>query len=168
MAYTNDLERPLRVIHVTQGLAMGGQEKLLVEFARHADRKRFALQVVSLSKAGSLALDIEACGCSIMALDMPTGFCPRLIFKLSELFRSCQADVVHTHEDRQLIHGALAARLAGVRLVIHSRHGQSPDLTWRQRTVVNIASDFTDHFICVSQDSARLTIQQGLRPHKVA
>ena len=41
-----------RVAHVTLGLEVGGQEKLLVEFARHADRRRFALQFVSLTTRG--------------------------------------------------------------------------------------------------------------------
>jgi len=32
-----------RIAHVSLGLKMGGMEKLLVEFARHADRERFKL-----------------------------------------------------------------------------------------------------------------------------
>ena len=35
---------PYRVVHLSLGLDVGGQEKLLVEFARHADRQRFDLR----------------------------------------------------------------------------------------------------------------------------
>lgn len=168
MSYTDDVGKPLRVIHVTQGLAMGGQEKLLVEFARQADRTRFDLQFVSLDNSGILAPDIEAAGWQVIYLNMPAGFRANLILRLSKLFRRSRVDVVHTHEDRQLIHGALAARLARVPLVIHTRHGQSPDLTWRQRTLVNFAASLTDHFICVSQDVARLTSQHGVNPRKTS
>ena len=36
------MTRPVTVVHLTLGLDVGGQEKLLVEFARHADRARHA------------------------------------------------------------------------------------------------------------------------------
>ena len=35
--------RPLRVAHLVGQLRTGGMERLLVEFARHADRRRFDL-----------------------------------------------------------------------------------------------------------------------------
>src|SRR5262249_60231434 len=63
-----DRRRRLRVVHVTQGLDMGGLEKLLVEFARHADRDRFELHFVSLGGRGVLAREVEACGWSVPAL----------------------------------------------------------------------------------------------------
>ncbi|MGO9919334.1 MAG: hypothetical protein ACLQIB_32120, partial [Isosphaeraceae bacterium] len=60
------MDRPtdslIRVVHVTFGLAVGGQEKLLVELARHVDRSRFALTFVSLGDRGDLAGDLETCG----------------------------------------------------------------------------------------------------------
>ena len=49
----------LRIAHVTQGLDVGGQEKLLVEFARHADRERFDLRFISLGGKGPLAEVLE-------------------------------------------------------------------------------------------------------------
>jgi RHS repeat-associated protein len=45
----------MRVVHLTLGLDVGGQEKLLVEFARHADRSNFDLAFVSLTSRGAVA-----------------------------------------------------------------------------------------------------------------
>ena len=47
-------------------------EKLLVEFARHADRNRFDLRFICLGKRGSVADEIEACGWPVTALDEAT------------------------------------------------------------------------------------------------
>src|SRR5437868_10562778 len=113
----------LNVVHVTGCLDVGGQEKLLVEFARHADRRRFALHFVSLEKRGPLARDLEAEGWPVTALDVPPGFWPGLVVRLARLVRR-QADVVHTHNDRPLIYAVPAARLAGVRRIVHTRHGR--------------------------------------------
>ena len=41
---------------------MGGMEKLLVEFARHADRGRFSLHFLTLGEKGAVAEEIEALG----------------------------------------------------------------------------------------------------------
>src|SRR5262245_27758468 len=104
---------PLRVVHLTLGLDMGGQEKLLVEFARHADRGRVALHFVSLGGRGVLAGDLEACGWPVTALNAPAGLRPALVWRLARLFRACGAEVLHTHDDRPHIYGAPAGWLAG-------------------------------------------------------
>src|SRR3984957_18974568 len=92
--------RMVRVAHVTLGLDMGGQEKLLVEFARHADRRRFELLFVSLGGRGVLADEIEALGWQVTALNTPTGLHPSLILCLARTFQRFGADIVHTHDNR--------------------------------------------------------------------
>src|SRR5437773_7702872 len=103
LSLRNHGPRPLRVVHVTQGLDMGGQEKLLVEFARHADRRAVDLHFLSLGTRGRLAKDIEACGWPVEALLMPPGLWPSLVPQLARLFRRLRCDVVHTHNNRPLI-----------------------------------------------------------------
>ena len=160
------MTRLLNVVHVTLGLDVGGQEKLLVEMARHADRSRFALHVVSLTTRGVLAGDIEACGWPVTALEAPEGLRPGIIVRLARLFRRLRADVVHTHDDRPNIYGAPAGKLAGAR-VIHTRHSQGSMLSARQRWLVRLVSRFDDRFVCISADSAEWAVEQGISPRKV-
>ena len=70
------MNRRLHVAHVTFGLDVGGLERLLVEFARHADRERFDLAFISLGSRGALADEIEACGWPVTGLNRPTGLRP--------------------------------------------------------------------------------------------
>ena len=154
--------RPLAVVHVTLGLEVGGQEKLLVEFARHADRERIRLHFVSLGGRGILADDLEAEGWPVTALNIPGGLRPDLVLRLARLFRKLRADVVHTHDDRPHIYGSPAARLAGIRRVIHTRHGRGLHLNSRQAILVQLAARCTDRFVCVSEDSARAAVAQGV------
>ena len=158
----------LRVAHVTLGLNVGGQEKLLVEFARCADRSRFDLHFVSLGGRGVLADDLESHNWPVTALGEPTGFRPGLALRLARLFRQQRIDIVHTHDERPHIYGAFAARLARVRRVIHTRHhGMADRLSPRQGLLVRLASRLTDRFVCVSADSARQAVQQGVSPRIV-
>jgi glycosyltransferase involved in cell wall biosynthesis len=160
-------ERRLRVVHVTPGLDMGGLEKLLVEFARHADRRRFALRFVTLGGRGALAGDIESCGWPVTALGEPDGLRPGLVLRLARRFRHWQPDVIHTHDDRAHLYGTFAGRLARVPRLLHTRHGRSPHLSCRQRMLVNAAARLIDHFVCVSEDSARLAVRHGVPANRV-
>lgn len=157
----------LKVAHVTLGLEMGGQEKLLVEFARHANRDRFDLHFVVLGRRGPLAGAIEECGWTVRTLDFPEGVRPDLILCLAKLFRRGGFDVIHTHDDRPLVYGAPAARLGGVPTVIHTHHhGKLPRVSERQAHLVRFASRFVRDFVCVSQDSARYVIASGVARKK--
>ena len=156
------MNRRMRVVHVTGCLEIGGQEKLLVEFARHADRPRFALHFVSLGGRGPVARDLEAEGWPVTAFDTPTGLRPSLVVRLARLLRRERADVVHTHNDRPLIYAPLAARLAGVRRVVHTRHGRGVGVTGRQRVLANLTARLVERYVCVSDDCTRLAIDQGL------
>ncbi len=157
----------LRVVHLTLGLDVGGQEKLLVEFARHADRARFHLHFVSMTTRGALAGDLEACGWPVTALQAPQGLRPSLVVRLARLFRALRADVVHTHDDRPNIHGAPAACLAGARRVIHTRHSRGMHLSRRQHWLVRLVSLCNDRFVCISHDSARQAVAHGISPRRV-
>jgi glycosyltransferase involved in cell wall biosynthesis len=152
---------------VTLGLDVGGQEKLLVELARHADRRRFALHFISLTSRGSLAGDLEACGWPVTALEAPQGLRPSIIGRLARLFWRLRIDVVHTHDDRPNVYGVPAARLVGVRRVLHTRHHQGTRLSPRQHLLARLVALGNDRFVVVSEDSARWAVRQGIPRRKV-
>ncbi len=155
------------VAHVTFGLDVGGLEKLLVEFARHVDRDRFALEFISLGGRGRLAGDVEACGWPVSALEEAQGLRPGLVVKLVRLLRARRFDVVHTHDNRPLVYGGLAARVAGVPRLIHSRHGRSFGTSGREIALVGLVSRLTDRIVCVSEDATQLSARQGIAPSKL-
>jgi glycosyltransferase involved in cell wall biosynthesis len=156
-------QRRLRVAHVSLGLDVGGQERLLVELARHADRKRFDLSFISLTGRGKLAQTIEALGWQVFALDEPPGLRPRMVSRLARLFCRQGLSVIHTHDDKPLLYSSLAVMLARVRRHIHTQHhGLLTQMTPRQRKLVAWAGRLADAFVCVSRDSARHMEETGL------
>jgi glycosyltransferase involved in cell wall biosynthesis len=160
-------DRRLRVVHVSPSLDMGGLEKLLVEFARNVDRERFTLHFVGLGCRGVLVDDIEACGWPVTALDEPEGLHPGLVLRLARQLRRWQADVLHSHDDRAHLYGTFAGLLARVPRLVHTRHGRSPDVSPRQKILLTAAARLIDHFVCVSEDCARLAVQQGIPAERI-
>lgn len=157
----------LNVVHVVGQLATGGAEKLLVEFAKHADRERFDLRFVSLQGRGRVAEELEGSGWPVTALEQRPGLRLGLIFKLARLFRLWRADVVHTHNAKPLYYGGPAARAAGIKGLIHTRHGQHFGEGARQRAVFRMLARMADRVVCVSKDSERLSVNQGVPRQKV-
>jgi glycosyltransferase involved in cell wall biosynthesis len=156
----------IRVAHVTLGTEVGGQEKLLVEFAKHADRSRFALHFFSLTSLGPIAEEIRACGWPVTALELPEGLRPGAIWDLARLFARHKIHVVHTHDERPHIYGGPAAWCVGARC-IHTRHSQATRLTPRQQLLMRAVSETSEVFVCISADSARRAIAQGVSRRRV-
>jgi glycosyltransferase involved in cell wall biosynthesis len=145
---------PTRVTHVALQLETGGMERLLVEFARLADRPRYSLQFVSLTSRGRVADDIESCGWPVVTLGVRPGLKPGAAFRLARLLQESSTDIVHTHNTRPLVYGGAAGRLAQVRAVVHTRHGQRHFSTARQDRLFRAAARCADRIVCVSEDAA--------------
>jgi glycosyltransferase involved in cell wall biosynthesis len=158
----------LRVAQITLGLEIGGQERLLVEMARHRDRARFDWTVIVLGGRGPLADALEADGVRVVPLHASSGLRLGLWRHLARMFRAEHYDIVHTHDDRPLIYALPAAWWAGVQRRIHTHHhGRLTTISGRQRLLIRQAARCTRHFVCVSHDSARFMIEQGIAATRV-
>jgi glycosyltransferase involved in cell wall biosynthesis len=157
----------LRIVHVVLQLDTGGMERLLVEFARHADRARFELRFVSLTGRGRVADELEALGCRVETLNAPPGVRPRLVFRLAKLFREWRADVVHVHNTKPLMYCGPAARMARVGRVVYTRHGQRHGASRRRNMLFRWAARTAHATVCVSHDSADRSIKEGLCPQRM-
>ncbi len=156
----------MRVAHVVQGLDMGGLEKMLLDFAKFHDRGRFELRFFSIAGRGVVADLLEAEGYGIGAVDKPPGLRPTAIPRLAGMLRRAAVDVVHTHNDNALFYGVPAARLAGVRRIIHTRHLFEP----RSRALgyaIGAATRLIGTIACVSADTARVALRHGEPANKL-
>jgi glycosyltransferase involved in cell wall biosynthesis len=153
---------PVRIAHVALQLETGGMERLLTEFARHADRRRFEPRFVSLGSRGPAADDIESAGCPVTALNGGPGIRPTLMFRLARLFRDQGIDIVHAHNTKPLLYAGPAARLAHVGGVVYTRHGQRQGATRRQDLLFRLAARCADRVVCVSEDATRLCRRDGV------
>ena len=153
----------IRVAHIALQLQTGGMERLLQEFARHADRRRFELTFIALGPRGPVADELVACGWPVIALDARAGVLPSTAFRLARMFDDLRIDAVDTHNTKPLLYAGPVARAAGVPCVIHTRHGQRHGSTRRQDLLFRLAARCADHIVCVSSDCARLSRHEGLR-----
>lgn len=109
----------MRVLHLITGLEAGGAEQQLALLVRHTHH---TAEVASLTGLGSVGRQMLAEGTPIHTLNMRGNRDLGAVRRLATLMRGGAFDVVHVHLYRACIYGRIAARLAGVPIVVTTEH----------------------------------------------
>ena len=146
---------PLTVVHVVASLEVGGLERVVLDLVTHADRSRVTPRVVCLEQPGELAPRFAAAGIPVDCLPHTTVM-SRRILSLARWLRGSGADVMHAHNVKAHLQGALAARLAGVPVAVSTKHGRHFPTTRLGRAANRIACRVCSDLIGVSSDCASI------------
>ena len=146
--------RPLSVVHVVTTLAVGGLEKVVLDLVRCRTSASFDARVICLDSTGVLESGFAAVGVPVEIIGTQGSVAQRIL-RLAKRLRSLRPDVLHTHNPQAHLHGAWAARLAGVPAVIHTRHGRDRARKMAVAALSRIATVWTDKFVAVSEDAAK-------------
>lgn len=164
-----------RVAHVITMLELGGAQENTLHTVRHLSRERFEVALITGS-SGLLVPEARAIpelSCHFLdglVRELRPGKDWVTLRALARLFRRERYDIVHTHSSKAGILGRLAARRAGVPIVIHSIHGFGFNRfqAWPVRAAYiaaeRRAARFTTHFIAVSQANLAEGLELGLYP----
>ena len=145
--------RPVSVVHVVTTLAIGGLEKVVLDLVRCRTSALFDARVICLDSGGVLESGFAAAGVPVDVIGIQ-GSVPQRIVRLAKRLRTLRPDILHTHNPQAHLHGAWAARLAGVRVVVHTRHGRDRARKPVLAALSRMATVWTDKFVAVSEDAA--------------
>jgi sugar transferase (PEP-CTERM/EpsH1 system associated) len=156
-SHTGSLDPHIRslVVHVVTSLAIGGMEKVILDLVRFRSQNRFETRVVCLDESGVLQRGFTEAGVAVDTMGT-SGSVPSRVLRLSSHLKHLQADVVHTHNPQAHMHGAIAARLAGVPVIIHTKHGRGYPSGLLLGAFNRLATRLTTRFVTVSQDAAEV------------
>ena len=112
----------MRILQVTESLEVGGAERGVATLANEL-RARHRVSVVCLKQAGALAASLDP-DIDVLCIGKREGQDPQALWRLVQLFRQERPDVVHAHDWGTYLDVMIAARLAGVPVVVHTVHGR--------------------------------------------
>ncbi|MFB3926344.1 MAG: glycosyltransferase [Syntrophales bacterium] len=124
---------PLKILHVTHSLDMGGLERVVVDLARGLTRVGHRVDICCLNGRGTLAEEAEREGIMVYSLKKKPGVEWLLPVKLSKIIRRGYYDIVHTHNEAGAIYGVPAAVLSNVKNIVHTEHGKEPSYRNKRR-----------------------------------
>ncbi|MBO0839848.1 MAG: glycosyltransferase [Sciscionella sp.] len=160
----------MKVLHVITGLGVGGAETQLRMVLQHT---RHDAEVLTLYNPSTVAKQIEDDGNRVRDLGMRKNTELSALWRLRKIIRAGRYDVVHVHLYRAQIYGRLAAKLAGVPVVVTSEHSIGETHIERRRMTAGVralylATDLcSDATIAVSDVVRERLVRWGVRERKI-
>jgi len=159
------MNKKIRIAHIITRMDWGGSPDLVRIICAGLDRAKYEITLISgptlhaAEKTKAFMRDFD--GTCIMVSQLRRDItlildCIALI-RLYFILRPNRFDIVHTHTAKAGALGRLAARMAGVPVIIHSPHGHnlygyfSPAMTRRIVRIERFLSRFTDRIIAGTQ-----------------
>jgi sugar transferase (PEP-CTERM/EpsH1 system associated) len=140
----------IRVAYLMHRLRLGGLETVAVELANGLDPERFESSVVSFATPDPRQQNLHTARVRLVALHKPEGNNPTLIYRLYRVLRDLRPHIVQTHNWGTLLEGVVAAKLAGVPIVVHAEHGTIQG-GWGRLVTQRFLWRTVQRVLCVSQ-----------------
>jgi hypothetical protein len=166
----------ISVMHVITRLTMGGSSENTVSTIEALERAGYGNTLATGPESeGATVADARARGCHVV--DVPAlgrevrpAHDVAAVLALVRLFHRARPTIVHTHTSKAGFVGRLAARLAGVPVVIHQPHGHIFYGYWgRGRTTLFVgleraAARWTDALVALTPREVEEHVERGIGP----
>lgn len=154
--------RPLRLVHLLQGLEIGGLEMIVVHLLEALDPSRYRVQVVCYDQPGPLAHRLGRCGIPSCLLKRRPGVDMGYIFRLARYLAAVRPDILHLHNPTAFFYGTLAGRLARVPAIIYTEHGRDLASSKHNKILHRVLGRMVDQVVAVSESGRYLLEQEGV------
>ena len=170
------VDRRGKVFNVITKLAVGGAQETALAYCSQLDPARWATTLVTgreRSPEGDMFDEAARRGVSVLTVpSLRRRINPvtdmRALIELVRLFRRERPDIVHTHSSKAGLVGRLAARIAGVPVVVHTVHGwsfhegMSPVARAVAVRIERLAARWTSTLVVVADHDAEIGSEKGI------
>jgi len=156
------------ILHLIDSLNVGGTEGKLYDLIAGLLKRGYRVSV-GYCTPGPWAEKLETLGVRVTRLSHIGRVDPSLVFRMVRLMRNDPPQIVHTHLFKSDFHGRLAARLAGVPVVIGGLHNSDP---WARNrllgSIYGATARFTDCLLAVSEEVKQYHVERtGVSQEKI-
>jgi glycosyltransferase involved in cell wall biosynthesis len=156
----------VKVGFVIWSLGLGGAERVIMQLATGVNRQKFEPVILCLNDAGPFAAEMEENGISVHAFNKRGAVDFKMLFKMIKFIRTEKIQILHTHLWGANVWGRLAARFAGIPVVI-TEHNVD---VWKKgihRIIDKVLSPFASKVITVSDEVKKFYTDWGLPESKL-
>lgn len=161
----------VKVLHVVGDSKFGGGSRIILRLAQMAREQGWEANVLTTDPMFQQALRDSGIGVvdlDVIWRDVRLAHDLRGLLTLYQFLSNGDYTVVHTHTSKAGLVGRLAARLAGVPVILHTVHGFAFHEASRRvqramySTIERVAAHLCDHIVCVSEFHCRWAQQLGI------
>lgn len=146
---------PHKIMHLVQGLEVGGLERMVINLVERIDREQFDPAVCCFDVLGGLSE-------RLMVQHVPVTFLPRspgvdwkYPWRLARLLRTNHVELLHMHNPTAFFYGTLAGSIAHVPCLIYTEHGRDFSSSLKIKLVDRVLACFVDEVVAVADASKR-------------
>jgi glycosyltransferase involved in cell wall biosynthesis len=160
-------DSPRRIAFCITELDPGGAERALVQIVTRLDRRHGTPRVYCLAGRGELADVLEAAGIEVECLNARSKWDVGVVGRLAASLREFRPDLLQTFLFHANMVGRLAARRAGVPVVVSGVRVSEHDARWRMR-LDRWTNRLVTHNVCVSTAIADAYRELGIPQEKLS
>ncbi|GGX49592.1 glycosyltransferase [Saccharospirillum salsuginis] len=153
--------QPLRILHLTFNMDIGGTEQVISQLVTHLDPDRYQCSVLCIDgEIGRLGERLENRGVPVASLERRPGLDWELIKALRKRIRDDGIHLVHCHQYTPYTYGWFATRFLGVPLVF-TEHGRfHPDQYRTKAALINPIMALTTQAVTAISSATKAALRR--------
>lgn len=165
------MSQKCKILHLQLLPLLSGVQNMMLSLLVELDPEKYEITVASKPN-GPLVNRVQELGFTYIPIkNLRRRFCVLDIFAFIELYKTFKKnnyDIVHTHSSKTGFLGRIAAKLAGVKKVVHTVHGFSFNdtvpfpINQMYQLSERIAACFTDKLVFVNSSEKKLAIRKKI------
>jgi len=165
--------KPSKICHIAKATGVAGSENHLLTLLPGLDKAKYQVTLVLLVEQDKPLDDFvhrfDEEGVQVKRVLIRGDMDPLLVWRLHRLLREGNYDLVHTHLIHADLYGTLAAKLAGVPIIVSTKHNEN---VFRRHSFYafldRTAARFADKIITISDSLKRFAVEvEGLDAEKI-
>lgn len=150
----NTRQEKVSIALFVPSLCYGGAERQVIEIARHLDRERFDVHILTLIDFSPLLEPDDELHQRVHIVERPGGFDPMLLFRVRRLLKKLDVRIVHSFLFLPEFLARLAAPFAGKPVVIGSERNTDYQLAFYRWFCLRMTSRLSDLIVANSRAGA--------------
>lgn len=162
------MKKPLRVLHVTYDMRIGGTEMVIKNIIEGMDKESVVSSIFCIEEPlGPWGEDLKSSGVKVTSYNRKPGFDLQLVKQIHKAIKDHEINVLHCHQYTPWVYGTLAALFTSAK-VVFTEHGRFfPDFSsWKRRFVNPILLAFTKSVTAISSATKQALVDFEFIPAK--
>jgi len=143
-------KKRIKIIHVTEDMKIGGQERVIEDILNNLDLEIFEVQLLCLTSGGVIADRLEKTRIKVTILNIENYNSLKSIKKVINWLKNEKIDIVHTHGFSSGVLGRISAYFAGISKIYAHIHTMSDELSFKHGVKEKLLSFISTKIITVS------------------
>ena len=149
----------INILHLIQGLEIGGLEIMVVNLLERLDRSRYRPSICCYDFLGSLSQGLPEKGIGVHLLRRRPGIDYFYPFKLAKYLKKSKIKILHLHNPTALFYGTLAGRIAGTPCIIYTEHGRDFSSSVKVRIANSLLCKMVNRVVVVAEHGKRYLVE---------